>query len=362
MALDSKIAFQQRALQCGIAQAEIEHLEMAGIFTYAQFAFCSPYQPGALNDGPLLDELENCLGARPQGAAAANFRRLFFESHALALQDLKNRMERTEHTEAKVLPLSEKVERIRQLKTDLPGILITPNLEPSHSLIDKAVQQYEENSLRFLELHTCTSREQEILAEKAAPQLSFDSSANIKVTKKQQLAECSLSGELRLRQAFRRRALAYDLANVASFNCLETWANMLFERMQADPPVGYKHVSTDQIIRADKALWLKVAEERPDQLLQQLKMESKQLMQPFENGRHTPRSSSTSSPCHQVLRPQRALHDTSRQSQVLPSLSKTRLSTRRARGKGRHGAKRVIKSKFHQTVKFVGVILINRFA
>ena len=123
--------------------------------TLAQFAFCSPYHPGAQDDGPLLEASEVALGARPQAAAASMYRRLFFESHAMVLQDLKNRMERTD-TEAKILPLSEKVERIRQLKD------ITQALEPSQNLKAKAVQQYEENSLRFLELHTCTSREQEI--------------------------------------------------------------------------------------------------------------------------------------------------------------------------------------------------------
>ena len=71
------------------------------------------------------------------------------------------------------------------------------------------MQQYEENSLRYLDLSSCTSREQEILAEKASTSQSFHKSGKIKVTKKQELAECSLSGDLRLRSAMQRRALAY---------------------------------------------------------------------------------------------------------------------------------------------------------
>lgn len=71
MALDSRIAFQQRAAQCGIPQAEVDQLDITGISTYAQFAFCFTYHPGAQNDGPLLDALEQCLGTRPQGAAAS---------------------------------------------------------------------------------------------------------------------------------------------------------------------------------------------------------------------------------------------------------------------------------------------------
>lgn len=261
MALDSKAAFQQRAAQIELSTQDIDALELAGIDTYAKYAFCSTYQPGAADEAPLMQFLETVLGQRPDAEQSAKYRRLFFEAHALCLQDLKGKLERTEHTEAKILPLAEKVERIQLIKQKLSGLLITPALEPSHQLIDKAVQQYEENSLRYLELTSCTSREQEILAEKASPSLTFDSSGNIKVTKKQELAQCSLNGDLKLKSAMQRRALAYDMAGVASFLVQEKWANTLFERMQQEPPPGFKYVSHDQLLRADKALWLKVAEE-----------------------------------------------------------------------------------------------------
>ena len=65
-------------------------------------------------------------------------RRLFFESQALCLQDLRQKVERTEHSDAKVLPLAEKVEKINQLKVRLPARLITQQLEPSHRLVDKS--------------------------------------------------------------------------------------------------------------------------------------------------------------------------------------------------------------------------------
>ena len=112
-----------------------------------------------------------------------------------------------------------------------------------------------------MELSACNSREQEILAERSQPSLSFDASGNIKVTKKQELAQCSLTGDLRLRNAMQRRALAYEIAGIASFVVLERWSNMLFERLQQEPPSGYRYVTHDQLLRADKALWLRVAEE-----------------------------------------------------------------------------------------------------
>ena len=259
MALDSKVAFQQRALQIDFTTEEVDALELAGVDTFAKYAFCSQYQPGQQDEKPLVAFLEAALGEAPNDLA--KFRRLFFESHALCLQDLRQKVERTEHSETKVLPLAEKVERVNQLKSRLPGLLITQQLEPSHQLIDKAVQQWEENSLRYIELTACNSREQEVLAEKSTPSITFDSTGNIKITKKQEIAQCSLTGDLRLRTAMQRRALAYDMAGVASFLILEKWSNLLFEKLQQEPPHGYRYVNHDQLLRADKALWLRVAEE-----------------------------------------------------------------------------------------------------
>ena len=266
MALDSSVAFRQRALQCQISEDHVARLQDDGIRTFAQYAFCCTYSPGGSDEKPLLDRIEGAIGAKPSAAEVANFRRLFYESHALALNDLKTRLERTENAEAKSLPLAEKVDRIQQLKGRLTGLLITQALEPSHALIDKAVQQYEDNCLKFLDLSICTSREQEILSDKSSTQLSFDSSGNIKVSKRSQELECALNGEMKLRAAFQRRALAYDIAGIATYNQMEMWTTMLFDMLQRDPPNGYRHVSIDQIIRADKRLWLKVVESTRSQV------------------------------------------------------------------------------------------------
>ena len=262
MALDSKVAFHNRAREFGVSEADLTALDAVGVSTYSQYAFCCAYQPGGQNDGALFEFLEQALGARPAGGSAPAFRRLFFEAHALALQDLKSRLERGDSAETRILPLSEKVERVRLLRERLPGLVLTLQSEPSHSLIDKAVQQFEDNCIRYLEPGRCTSREQEILAEKpASAQLSFDSNGMIKVSKHNQLTECSVSGELKLRAAFTRRALAYELAAVASFQVQEKWANLLFERLGDAPPSGFKHVGVDQLLAADRMLWIKVSEE-----------------------------------------------------------------------------------------------------
>lgn len=261
MALDSEAAFQTRASEIGISTDDLTALKTGGINSYSRYAFCCAYQPGSNSEDALFDHLENILGTKPTGASASNYRRLFFESHALALKDLQSRLERSDSSEMKILPLAEKVQRLEALKTKFPGIMLSTSMEPSHDLIDRVVHQYEENCVKLVELQKCTSREQEIRSEKSSPQLSFDAQGNIKVSKQSTLADCSVNGEIKLRAAFTRRSLAYDLANVASFQVMETWTQLLFDRVCQDPPAGYRHIAIDQIIQADRKLWIKISEQ-----------------------------------------------------------------------------------------------------
>ena len=245
-------------LEVGISEAEVTALANGGIATFSQFAFCCAYQPGAQSDAPLFDHLETVLGSRPSGADASAYRRMFFECHAMALKDLQSRLERSDTSEVKILPLAEKVQRVEALRKQFPGVMLSPSLEPSHMLIDRAVHQAEENCVRLIELTSCTSREQEIRNEKATAQLSFDSKGAIKVTKHSEVTECSIQGDIRLRGAFTRRSLAYALAGIASFEVLEGWTQLLFDRVCQDPRSGYKHISIEQIVCADRHFWSKI--------------------------------------------------------------------------------------------------------
>ena len=43
------------------------------------------------------------------------------------------------------------------------------------------------------------------------------------------------------------------------FTVMDRWTQKVFERMTESPVTNYKHVNTEQILHADKALWVKVA-------------------------------------------------------------------------------------------------------
>lgn len=109
LALDPTVAFQQRARQCQISHNQVQALARSGIDSFAKYAFCCPYHPGSPDHQPPFDFLEAVLGEKPPGADASNFRRMFLEARAMGVQDLKSRLERTDASETKIFPLSEKL-------------------------------------------------------------------------------------------------------------------------------------------------------------------------------------------------------------------------------------------------------------
>ena len=261
MALDSKASFVQRALEVGLTDRQVQAIDAAGVNSFARYAYCTAYQPGQSDDAPLVQFWTDALGGAPDAGTLASARRLFFESHALALDELKTRSERTESSEARTIPLAEKMDRVRNLKLRLTGLTFTPATEPSHSLIDKACQQLEDNVLSYIPLNKCTSRQDETLQSKTDASISMDSSGNLRVTKKQKTEDTKIEGEHRLKSAFHRRALAYDIARIGTFQVMDRWTQTLFDKITDMPLPGFRSVTIDQAINADKALWIKLAEE-----------------------------------------------------------------------------------------------------
>lgn len=261
MAIDSKVAFANRALELGVSTAHVDALALAGINSYGAYAYCCNFQPGQSDDTALTTFLTDVLGAEPRASEASKLRRLFFEAHALSLEDLKSRADRSESSEARVIPLAEKMDRIRLQKERLAGISFTPQSEPSHSLIDKVCQQLDDNVVSYIELQKCTSRQDETLHAKTDTSLALDISGGLKLSKRQKLDDTNVTGEHRLRQAFLRRNLAYDLASIGTFATMDLWTQKLFEKMNEPPLAHYRGITVEQVINADKALWVKLSNE-----------------------------------------------------------------------------------------------------
>ncbi|CAE7203415.1 jockey\pol [Symbiodinium sp. CCMP2592] len=88
---------------------------------------------------------------------------------------------------------------------------------------------------------------------------------NSKITLKDQTVDlqCQLHTPLCLHHALHRRALAMDLAGVASYSVSMEFHEYLMSHLTMEPPPGYHQVTLHQVLAADRAAWLRLAEKLP---------------------------------------------------------------------------------------------------
>ena len=80
-------------------------------------------------------------------------------------------------------------------------------------------------------------------------------SANtLSVKETKTLPDESVTTAYQLAQCFKRRAIAYDFANLISFTAHDT--ESLMHHLSVEPPPNFQHTTIDQILRADREVWL----------------------------------------------------------------------------------------------------------
>ena len=87
-----------------------------------------------------------------------------------------------------------------------------------------------------------------------------DSSGSLKLKSKDSKLEADVTTDLLMRQAFTRRGLGMDQANLAGFEKHEEWAEKVFAARYRDPPQGYQRVTQQQMLNADAQLFVRLAE------------------------------------------------------------------------------------------------------
>ena len=90
----SATAFAERARQIGVSEEFATLLKEAGFGTYGALAFAVPQNATQQDEQPFLNFLKRINGdVDLSEIETACMRRLFYESHTLALSDLKQRVE-----------------------------------------------------------------------------------------------------------------------------------------------------------------------------------------------------------------------------------------------------------------------------
>ena len=262
LTVDSKPYFESRAKSIGFNDAQLAALAASGVDSMAAMTFYCNYQPSAVDDKPLIDAVTKTFGADPpEPQVLIMIRRLHFEAHAIFLSDMKSRVTATEDDAPKKIPVAERASRHATQQAKLSGIRLEGEMECSHSLLDTVMQQFERNELKHVPLNLCTSRDQEQSGHKKDSQLVLDGDGQIKVKPGTSLAKADTSTDFRIYQAFNRRGVAYDQANLMEYMVHLKWVDYLFSAMQRRVPDNFNPVSLQQVLTADRELWKRLADE-----------------------------------------------------------------------------------------------------
>ena len=260
--VESRAVFIARALAIGLERDVVDSFVAYGLATMSQLAFGCAFQPGQQDEAPLTAMINAALGRAPTVGELANIRRLWYESHAAVIQDMRGRIERTDNDGPKKLAPAERAARLVAQQSRLTGIVIAGDLEPSFSLLDKVCQQFDLDQLSYIGPEECSCRAQEIVGVKRDPSLKLerDHQGNLKAKEDFWEASSDVASDYKLRQAFTRRSLAYDQANLILFSVSESWIAHLFVLLHKDVPAGYSKVSLAQILKADRELYIAMAD------------------------------------------------------------------------------------------------------
>ena len=266
--VDSEAQFDLRMEQVKLPGGLQNALKTAGVTTVSALAYAHG-QPGQ----PIVPEdFQNWVRQLDPTATiggVAALKRLLFESQTQLLAILKEQVMNPEPSVAKKVAPAERESRLTNLKHRLVGVLIEGHSEPSHSLLDLATQLYDQNVLRFIQLEKCYSRLTELAySNKPQSKLLEVESSKVVVKDKESEFEASIQSSYQALEAFKRRGLALDFANVMSFTHHDKYVQLLFAHLNRDPPSGYNRCSISQLLAADRAAWCHLIEKnvkpRPD--------------------------------------------------------------------------------------------------
>ena len=255
--LDSEAQFEARALEIGLARPVVDQIKASGVGTLSRLAFAVG-QPGqAIVPIDVDNFLQGALGRPSTLAESAGVRRLAFEAQTFLVASLRQVVEQRDDGIPKKIGAAERESRMRTLRLELTGLDIQEELEPSHSLLERACQINETNNLKYIEPSVCTSRNMEVQGGTKAKELAFEGGALV-VRERDNKLQVPTDTEMKLSNAFARRGIAFKFARLMTYEQHNRWISFLFTATQRDLPPGYSRPSLHQVVACDRAAFTKL--------------------------------------------------------------------------------------------------------
>eukprot|EP00971_Amphidinium_carterae_P169754 3363358-Amphidinium_carterae.1 len=153
---------------------------------------------------------------------------------------------------------AELAERLTRIKAKLVGLNLEGSLEPSHVLVNKYAQMFEESTLRHVPwemLTSCTHEAQGLNKDSSTKTVATYSFGFLKLSSSDVPLSVPLGSDLRIEQALIRRGVAMDMTRLFDFRKHKMLVARYTEELTRDPLDGYARVTWSQILRADQELF-----------------------------------------------------------------------------------------------------------
>ena len=262
--LDSAAVFKARLEAVGIDDAVITKFIASGINTMARLAWSSSCQPGVGPDDLFVASVVKNLGLLREDQVSpgdlAGFRRVWFESHTVAVHDLKSKLDRGDDAAPRRMPPPERDSKLRDQRKRLLGVDITGILVPSNSLVDFCMTMKDDETLRFVSPDKCTAREQEMSGVKREQFVKPNAAGQLVLTQSVVTGTADMTTEHRVRLALQRRSLAMDQCDLMPYSEMESYHSFLFSLVASPAPPDFMSIDVLQVLNADRAIWSKMAE------------------------------------------------------------------------------------------------------
>ena len=264
--LDSVATFEKQASNANLAPEWITALKTSGINTLGKLSYAVT-NPGVAVTDEALKVFTTAVraGVEPTLADGSALKRLIFEGQTFAVAVLKASVQSSEIEAPKRLAPPERMARIQNLNTRYAAVEIAGPLEPSHALYDLCMTIFETEEIRmirYISPSKCLSRQQELATLKPEKEVQLDAEKGSLVVKEAaNQKEISISSDLALYQALTRRALAFDLIDLATYTTVHRWHTRMFALMEQAPAPGFQRVSQAQLLRADRQAFVRMGEQ-----------------------------------------------------------------------------------------------------
>ena len=262
--MDSRAVMINRMEQMGLGDL-IEDFANLGWDTLGGFAFAAGAVQGngGIDDALIVDRIIVPLfGADVRDRREPNVRRLHWEAFTKTLGNAQREALQPDHEEKpRIMPAPERAERLESIRYDLAGLQIDGDMEPSDTLVDKLCSMMEVTGvLKHVPLVDVGRRDHEILGEKKDISWKPDSSGVMRQHETGIDVKADYSTDLKLQRTLMRRGVAMHIAKLADYRSHDLIVRWLMKEYEREPLETHARVTLEQVLRADKEIFVRLAE------------------------------------------------------------------------------------------------------